>query len=241
MVECCTLSWELGLPSDLLLNGEESPGAMSSGSKGLGEDFMAKCQPSIFVVESYEGCRVGIEAVLANAEYRISTFDNSQACLELLQAPETKCDLIIMGLRLCPVGGLEFIRKIRMINPCVPLIVLTSSGNATVAIQALRLGVSDFMEKPVTADCLISSVQKALAEGHSQHLPLKSLLTKTEYEILMHILDGQSTKQIATKRHRSIRTVEDQRSAIMQKLEVDNLIDLVKRSAFVVMPDEIRA
>ncbi len=202
---------------------------------------MVKYQASIFVVESYKGCRVGIEAVLASEGYSICAFDNSKACLESLGSEETQCDLIIMGLRLRPVGGLEFVRKIRSIRPCVPLIVLTSSGNATVAIQALRLGVSDFMEKPVTADCLILSVKKVLAEKHSQQLPLKSLLTKTEYEVLMHILNGESTKQIATKRHRSIRTVEDQRAAIMQKLEVDNLIDLVKRSAFVVMPDDMIA
>ena len=180
--------------------------------------------------------RATVKTRLVHAGLKVHVFGDSTRCLEALPCKETRCNLVIMSLRLLPIGGLELIRKIRAMRPSVPIIVLTSSGSATLAVEALKLGVYDFIEKPVASECLMASVQNALAECPGEHFPVKSLLSKTEYEVLMHVLDGKSTKDIAAIRHRSIRTIEDQRSAIMNKLKADNLIDLVKRAAFVIMP-----
>ena len=193
---------------------------------------------NIFVVDSDDGYREAVETLLVNARLKVYAFSDSNRCLEALSCEETKCNLIIMSLRLLPIGGLELIRKVRTMRPSVPIIVLTSSGNATLAVKALKLGVYDFIEKPVASECLIASVQTALAKCPGEHFPVKSLLSRTEYAVLMHVLKGKSTKDIAEMRHRSIRTIEDQRSAIMKKLKADNLIDLVKRAAIVIMPPD---
>jgi len=190
----------------------------------------------IFVVDSDEEWRVAVKTLLVHAGRKVYVFGNSTGCLEALSCKKTECNLVIVSLRLLPIGGLELITKIRVMRPSVPIIVLTSSGNATLAVKALKLGVYDFIEKPVASERLIASVQNALAECPGEHLPVKALLSRTEYEVLMHVLNGESTKDIAAIRHRSIRTIEDQRSAIMKKLKAGNLIDLVRRAAFVIMP-----
>jgi DNA-binding NarL/FixJ family response regulator len=200
---------------------------------------MEQCLGRVFVVEHYEGCRIGLEATLVRIGCDVSVFADSQTCLELLLSEQTQCDLVVMGLRLAPIGGLQLIREIRSTRPSLPIIVLTSSDSATMAIQTLKLGVYDFIHKPVSPDVLIASVRQALSVCSGNHLPVKSLLSSAEYEVLLHILNGETTKQIAAKRNRSKRTIEDQRSAIMRKMKADNVIDLLKRVAVVTMPPEI--
>ena len=194
---------------------------------------------NIVLLESHEGTRKAIQVVLEGEGFQVHTFDDSEACLELISVEAIPCDMFIIGLRVLPVGGLELIKMIKKISPVNPIVVVTATGNVTLAVQSLKLGAFDVLEKPINRDYLISTVHQALAEQtNDEKLPAKSLLTKTEYEVLMHILDGKSTKEISSLRHRSVRTIEDQRAAVMRKLEVDNLVDLVKRTAYVVMPFE---
>ena len=193
-------------------------------------------QCDVFVLDSYESHRVAVKMLLENNGFSVHAFENSQVCRDMISSEEVKCDLLIMGLRLYPFGGLEFIKMLKAIRPSLPIIVVSACRSATVAVKALKSGIYDYIEKPVSSAKLISIVEKARAETSGRHLPVKSILSKTENKVLMQILDGKSTKEIALIRHRSIRTIEDQRSAIMRKLKVDNVVDLVKQAAVVIMP-----
>ncbi len=197
---------------------------------------MRDLQRSVFVMDSDEACRERVEAAIAAEGHCVHVFGNSQTCWDNLRSGDTTCDLVITGLRLFPIEGLALIEKIRSTNPSVPVIVLSSSGSLETAFQAIKLGVSDFVEKSAVGERLVAAVQTALARPSAQHLPVRSILSATEYDVLLHILEGKSTKEISVIRSRSPRTIEDQRSAVMTKLGVDNLVDLVKRVAFVVMP-----
>lgn len=199
---------------------------------------MADTTPcDLFVLESSEADRITVKTPLSEAGHTVHTFHNSETCLKALDSHESGCDVLIMGLKLFPFGGLELIRMIRKTRPSLPIIVLTSYGKVTTAVQSLKLGVYDFVEKPIDKESLLTSVRKAVAEFGNNHLALHSVLTKTEYEVLIHIIDGKSTKAIAAIRHRSIRTIEDHRYAIMHKLQVDNIVDLIKRTAIVITPE----
>ncbi len=190
----------------------------------------------IFIVESDGQCRNVLEASHYSAGATVHSFNHSHACLEALLRKETTCNLVILCLWLSPSAGLGLIKQVRALRPSVPIIVLALPGKAVLAFKALKLGAYEYLEKPINTERLISSVKNAIASHPIEHLLVKSLLSKIEYEVLAHILKGESTKEIALNRNRSIRTIEDHRSSIMKKLQVDNVVDLVKRVAYVVIP-----
>ncbi len=223
--------------SDLSSGWQESCDA-SGKAIAEGVHHMKEDKDHIFIVGSDDGCHDVVETLFDSPGFTVHMFDSSHDCLEALLWEEAKCNLVLMCLRLFPSAGLEIIKEVRRMRPSVPIIVLASPGNAVLAFRALKLGAYDYMEKPINTEYLISSVRNAIASHPMEHLPVKSLLSKIEYEVLAHMLKGESTKQIALNRNRSIRTIEDHRSSIMKKLKVDNVVDLVKRAAYVVMPAE---
>jgi FixJ family two-component response regulator len=192
----------------------------------------------VAISDSCEACLHTISSLLDSNGFTVRTFNDSRACLEAISQEKAQCDLVVTGLRLHPLAGLEFIKEIKRLRPAVPVVVLTSSGCASSAVKAYKLGVSVFIEKPVKPVDLIASVHAAMAAQSEPYAPAASLLSKTEYQIMLHLLQGKSTKEIALERHRSIRTIEDHRATIMKKLGVDNAIDLVKRVTRVAMPFE---
>jgi FixJ family two-component response regulator len=195
---------------------------------------MQENRREVFIVEHDDRrYQNSVETVLGGAGLIVHTFKKAATCIEVLLCKEKKCNVVIMCFQKLSFTGLGFIEKVRASRPSIPIIVVTSPVDAALAFKALKSGIYDFIEKPVEAEYLISSVQNALVECPGEHLPVASILSRTEYEVLKHILNGESTPQIALKRQRSIRTVEDQRAAIMKKMKVDNLIDLVKRVAYV--------
>ncbi len=101
------------------------------------------------------------------------------------------------------------------------------------AVKALKMGASDFIEKPLDRQSFLSAVESVLKRNTQTHPLVGKVLSKTEMRVLRLMLDGKSTKEIARLRHRSVRTIEDQRGQIMHKLGVDNLVDLVKQTAVV--------
>jgi two-component system response regulator NreC len=97
----------------------------------------------------------------------------------------------------------------------------------------MKLGALDFIEKPLNRESFLSSVESVLKEDTRTRSRPGEVLTKTELKVLRLILQGKGTREIAKLRHRSVRTIEDERRRIMNKLGVDNLVDLVKQVAVV--------
>ena len=96
----------------------------------------------------------------------------------------------------------------------------------------MRVGASEFIEKPLRRDKLLSAVRSALKQALAADPPEAApKLTGAEMQVLNLVLEGKSNKEIAVELHRSIRTVEDHRGHIMHKWGIDNLIDLIKKAA----------
>jgi two-component system response regulator FixJ len=183
----------------------------------------------IFFVDDEPEVLKMVGRTLEQAGYNVSCFSRAADCIKRLRLQT--CDLLITDVKMPEIDGIELLTEAKRIIPLLPVLVITGYGDIPMAVRAMKLGASDFIEKPLDREGFLSTVELILRRV----VPVDSLLNKTltgiEIKILRLILDGKSNKEIAHLRHRSIRTIESQRSQIMHKLGVDNLVDLLKRAA----------
>jgi len=185
----------------------------------------------VFFVDDEPKVRKMVGRTLEQAGLKVSYFARAAECLKQLHSQ--KCDLLITDVKMPEMDGIELLTKVKRIIPSLPVLIITGYGDIPMAVKALKVGASDFIEKPLDRQSFLSAVESVLKRNTQTHPLVGKVLTKTEMRVLRLMLDGKSTKEIALLRHRSVRTIEDQRGQIMRKLGVDNLVDLVKQTAVV--------
>ena len=187
-------------------------------------------QHVFFVDDEPKVCKM-VGRTLEQAGLKVSCFAYAAECLKQLRCQT--CDLLITDVKMPEMDGIELLTEVKRIIPSMPVLVITGYGDIPMAVKALKAGSLDFIEKPLDRQSFLSAVESALKQNTRTPVPVGHVLTETEIRVLRLILDGKSTKEIARLRHRSVRTIEDQRGKIMHKLNVDNLVDLVKQTAVV--------
>jgi two-component system response regulator FixJ len=190
----------------------------------------------VFVVDDDECIRAAVCAILGRAKYDCVDFPDVASCLDALKAQNRDlaegCDVLITDVKMPGRDGLELLQEVRAAFPWIPVIMMTAYGSIPMSVQAVKIGAFDFIEKPVEEAKLLGLVEAALLKEAELHDPLVGKpLTRTERIVLCLILEGISNKRIAYILERSERTIEVHRSRVMRKLGVDNLVDLVKKSA----------
>ena len=185
-------------------------------------------QHIFFVDDELAVCR-SVSRTLERSGYKVSCFANAADCLKQLRMQS--CDLLITDVRMPGMDGIELVRRAKRIVPWLPILVITGYGDIPMAVGAVKAGAMEFIEKPLQKQSFLASVQTALKQQELGNLLKGKSLTKKEIAILRLILQGKSNKEMAQILHRSIRTVEDHRRRIMRKLDVDNVVNLVKRAA----------
>lgn len=189
---------------------------------------MANSKQHIFFVDDAPAVRKSVAKTLKWSECKITCFANAADCLEKLRAQS--CDLLITDVKMPGMDGIELVRHAKSIAPWLPVLVITGYGDIPMAVRAVKAGAADFIEKPLQRESFLESVQAALRQGALKDLVRGRALSKKELTILRLILQGRSSRDIANILHRSIRTIEDHRRHLMHKLDVDNVVDLVKRA-----------
>jgi len=189
----------------------------------------------VFFVDDKPKVRKMVGRTLEQASFKVSCFASGGECLRQLRS--RTCDLLITDVKMPEMDGIELLTEVKRIIPSLPVLVITGYGDIPMAVNALKMGASDFIEKPLDRQSFLSTVDSALKRNTQPHRLVGDVLTKTEMEVLHLILEGKSTKEIAKLRHRSVRTIEDHRSRIMRKIGVNNLVDLVKQTAIVRLPE----
>lgn len=184
---------------------------------------------NIFFVDDESTVRKAVKMTLKRLGYDVSCFANAADCLEKLQ--KQNCDLLITDVKMPDMDGIELAQKTKQLAPWLPVLIVTGYGDIPMAIRAVKAGALDFIEKPLKSKTLADIINITLKQNSLESLIKGKSLTKTETIILRMILQGKTNREIATTLHRSIRTVEDHRLHIMRKLNVENVVDLVKRAA----------
>ena len=182
----------------------------------------------IFLVDDEPKILQAVAATLERIGLAVSCFENAADCLESLDSQ--RCDLLIADLRMPGMDGIELTRQVKRRSPWIPVMILTGYGNIPTAVEAIKTGAVDFIEKPIDKKSFVRKVESLLA-ANGNHGRLGQPLTESEERILKLILGGKTNKEIATLLNRSIRTIESHRAHVMHKLGAGSLVDLLKRVA----------
>jgi FixJ family two-component response regulator len=188
----------------------------------------------IFFVDDEPAIRRSVSQTLQRSGYMVSCFTDTEACLQQLQIQS--CDLLITDVKMPGMDGIELVRRAKCIAPWLPILVITGFGDIPMAVRAVKAGATEFIEKPLEKQSFLAAVQAALKQQDLSNLLKGKSLTEKEIAVLRLILQGNSNKEIAQILHRSIRTIEDHRRHIMRKLDVDSVVDLIKRAAIMGLP-----
>ncbi len=189
---------------------------------------MRTIRKKIFIVDDEPAMRSAIKDALSEFGYDVVCFANTQACLPEIE--RTGCNLLISDVKMPGVDGIEFLKHMRQKAPWIPMIMITGYGNIQMAVQAVKTGAADFIEKPFEATVFLNKVREVLSRSEYESSSNRFKLTKTEKIILKLILDGYSNKEIAAKTGSALRTVEFHRTHIYRKFGVDNSVELTKKA-----------
>lgn len=148
------------------------------------------------------------------------------------------CECVISDMRMPGVSGLQLHKVLQQRYPVPPpLIIVTGYAEVTAAVEAMKQGAFDFVEKPINGHQFLEKLQAALSlsrQLHQKRLDLSArdariaLLTPKEQEVLQAVLEGLPSKDIASKLNLSVRTVENHRARIMEKLRVNSAMELMR-------------
>jgi two-component system response regulator FixJ len=189
----------------------------------------------VHVVDDDDSVRDSICFLLSSVGIVAVGYEGPLALLDVVTPAMKGC--IVTDVRMPDMSGVQMIEALRARGVPTPVIVMTGHADVPLAVEAMKVGAEDFLEKPFPDDTLIRAVERALASGRARQdaaaekaaaVALVSRLTSREQEVLAAIVDGHSNKVIAAMMGISPRTVEVHRAHLFEKLEAASVSDLVK-------------
>jgi two-component system response regulator FixJ len=198
---------------------------------------MSTMQPdsTIYVIDDDEAVRESLEFLLKTAGITVRGFESATAFLEIL--PEVKSGCVITDVRMPEITGIDLLRKMNEAKRDLPVIVITGHGDIALAVEAMKIGAVDFLEKPFDDDHLLAAVRAALdkdADAAKRQAELGDIqdklaaLSNRERQVLEGLVAGHANKIIAFDLGISPRTVEIYRANVMTKMAANSLSDLVR-------------
>lgn len=190
---------------------------------------------TVYVVDDDEAVRDSLQWLLEGKDYRVRCFDSAESFLARYDPREVAC--LIADIRMGGMTGLELQDKLLERKSPLPIVFITGHGDVPMAVNTMKKGALDFIQKPFNEDDLLSVVERMLDHareafaGHQQAASREALLSKLtgrESQVLERIVAGRLNKQIADDLGISIKTVEAHRANIMEKLNANTVADLLK-------------
>ena len=189
----------------------------------------------VHVIDDDDAVRESLEFLLRTAKIDVRTYDSATAFLKTMPDAGTGC--IITDVRMPGVSGVDLLRQLKARGSTMPVIVITGHGDIQLAVEAMKVGAADFLEKPFDDEVLLASVKSALgrlekdAEREAERADLSSrlaTLSAREREVLEGLVAGKPNKVIAFDLGISPRTVEIYRAHVMTKMNAGSLSELVR-------------
>lgn len=189
----------------------------------------------VFIVDDDPRVLSGLDAVLSLAGLDTMKFESAEAFLEYVGAEHAGC--LLADIRLPGMNGLDLQNAVAQRAPQIAVIIITGHADVACAVRAMKAGALEILQKPFGSEQLLSHVRRALAVSRAK--AKKAARTKDarqkldaisprEKEVLYLVLEGQTNREIARSLAISPRTVEVHRASLMKKLEVEDLVGLVR-------------
>jgi two-component system response regulator FixJ len=194
----------------------------------------------VHVIDDDDALRDSLAFLLRTADLEVMSHSSAAAFLDSLPLKGLTC--IITDVRMPGLSGIDLLRRVRELGIEVPVIVITGHGDVPLAVEAMRFGAIDFLEKPFDDEILLRSVRAALrqqagaAKRQSERAEIENrlaTLSPRERDVLGGLVAGRANKQIAFELGISPRTVEIYRANLMDKMQAGSLSDLVRMALIV--------
>ena len=190
---------------------------------------------TVHVIDDDDAARDALTFLLGADDYSVRGFGSAQAFLDAIPSLQAGC--VITDVRMPDIDGLELLRRLKSSEIKWPVIVITGHGDVPLAVEAIKSGAQDFIEKPYEGAVLLEAVPVALAV-HSTDVRKETergetderlaTLTARERQVMLGLVAGQPNKMIAYDLGISARTVEIYRANVMTKMQAKSLSHLVR-------------
>ncbi|HEY1186968.1 MAG TPA: response regulator, partial [Gemmata sp.] len=190
---------------------------------------------TVFVVDDDPLIRESLSRLLGSVRLSVQAFENGELFLEQVGVERPGCAII--ELRMPGLSGLAVLDRLKARELSPPVILLTKHGTVPIAARAMRAGAVHVLVKPYSDQEVLDTVQEALerdAQHRADHARSAAVrarlngLTARERQILDRVLAGQANKVVASELRVTVKNVEFHRASMMKKLEVSNLVELMR-------------
>lgn len=188
----------------------------------------------VYVIEDDEAMRDSLSFLLSTAGIAVESFESASA---FLASERRSADCIVTDVRMPGISGIELLQELRARGSTVPVIVITGHGDIAMAVAAMKIGASDFFEKPFDDQKFMEAIDAAVNHKHSLNpstgdrariLEKIASLSARERQVLDRLVTGLPNKSIAFDLGISTRTIEVYRANLMSKMQARSLSELVR-------------
>ena len=189
----------------------------------------------VHVIDDDDALRDSLSFLLGTARLNVKTYESAEAFLAAL--PDANSGCIITDVRMPDMSGVDLLRKLNELQIALPVIIITGHGDVQLAVEAMKIGAADFIEKPFDDEVLLNAVRAALdrwedksreISERSSYLEKLETLSSREWDVLEGLIAGKANKVIAFDLGISPRTVEIYRANVMTKTGANSLPELVR-------------
>jgi two-component system response regulator FixJ len=189
----------------------------------------------IHVIDDDDAARASLAFLLESSGYTVTEYPSADAFLKQLDTVAAGC--VVTDLRMPGTSGLDLVRRLRETGRPFAVIVVTGHGDVPLAVEAMKDGALDFLEKPYSDETMLTAVRMAVdrqgrdAAGKAEAEVFRvrlARLSARERDVLTGLIAGKVNKQIAFDLSISPRTVEIYRANVMMKMEAGSLPELVR-------------
>lgn len=189
----------------------------------------------VYVIDDDEAMRDSLYFLLGSAKFNVTLYQNAQNFIDSISSLDFGC--VVSDVRMPGIDGIELLKRLKAARCMFPVIIMTGHGDVALAVEAMKLGAVDFLEKPFEDDRLIGMIETAIkqaepdARNEAAALDIASriaTLSPRERQVMDGLIAGLSNKLIAREYDISPRTIEVYRANVMTKMQAASLSELVR-------------
>jgi FixJ family two-component response regulator len=202
---------------------------------------VSEAEGIVFVVDDDASVRRSSERLVRSMGFGVRTFATGRDFLDFIAAARVERPAcIVLDVELPGASGLDLQRELARIGERIPIIFLTGRGSIPMSVRAMKEGAVEFLTKPIRSPRLLAAIRAAIAadlalqEERREVTALReryARLTTREREVMARVVAGSLNKQIAAELAASERTIKFHRAHVMEKMQAESLIDLVRMAA----------
>jgi len=191
----------------------------------------------VYVIDDDEAMRDSLNFLLDSANFDVTLFADVQSFLDAL--PRLGFGCVVSDVRMPGLDGIELLKRMKAQHSPFPILIMTGHGDVPLAVEAMKLGAIDFLEKPFEDDRLIAMIESAIrqaepaarSEAVTHDIAARvASLSPRERQVMEGLIAGLSNKQIAREYDISPRTIEVYRANVMTKMQAGSLSELVRQA-----------